>query len=124
MILSRSATRWRATADLTGCILCEAPLRNIRSRRWTSWWRSTRATPPRTTRSLQACAPARRSSSRRPGCHKEARSRHGGMDRADADGPLGDVLRHGIYAERHAEMATDALRAFAFGTRRLPGARE
>ncbi len=43
-----------------------------------------------------------------PCCHKEARPQ---VDRVDAGGPLGDVLRHGIYAERHAEIATDALRA-------------
>jgi hypothetical protein len=30
---------------------------------------------------------------------------------AHAAGPLRDVLRFGIFAERHAEMATDALRA-------------
>ena len=43
-----------------------------------------------------------------PCCHKEARPQ---VDRALAAGPLHDVLRHGIFAERHAEMATDALRA-------------
>ena len=44
-----------------------------------------------------------------PCCHKEARPQ---LDRAQsAAGPLGDVLRHGLFAERHAEMATDALRA-------------
>ena len=43
-----------------------------------------------------------------PCCHKEARPQ---VDEIDASGPLRDVLRHGIYAERHAEMATDALRA-------------
>ena len=43
-----------------------------------------------------------------PCCHKEARPQ---VDRADTGGPLDDVLRHGIYAERHAEMATDAVRA-------------
>jgi len=43
-----------------------------------------------------------------PCCHKEARPQ---VDRAHAAGPLGDILRHGIFAERHAEMATDALRA-------------
>ncbi|HWB61038.1 MAG TPA: SAM-dependent methyltransferase [Chthoniobacteraceae bacterium] len=42
-----------------------------------------------------------------PCCHKEARPQ---VDAAVADNPLADVLRHGIYAERHAEMATDALR--------------
>ena len=42
-----------------------------------------------------------------PCCHKEARPQ---VDRARIAGPLGDVLRHGIFAERHAEMATDALR--------------
>lgn len=42
-----------------------------------------------------------------PCCHKEARPQ---VD-AHAAGPLGDVLRHGLFAERHAEMATDALRA-------------
>ena len=42
-----------------------------------------------------------------PCCHKEARPQ---VDHAAPDGPLGDILRHGIYAERHAEMATDALR--------------
>ena len=43
-----------------------------------------------------------------PCCHKEARPQ---VDRAHASGPLGDILRHGLFAERHAEMATDALRA-------------
>ena len=43
-----------------------------------------------------------------PCCHKEARPQ---VDHADPAGPLADVLRHGIFAERHAEMATDALRA-------------
>jgi hypothetical protein len=42
-----------------------------------------------------------------PCCHKEARPQ---VD-AHAEGPLRDVLRFGIFAERHAEMATDALRA-------------
>jgi hypothetical protein len=42
-----------------------------------------------------------------PCCHKEARPQ---VDRARADGPLSDVLRNGIFAERHAEMATDTLR--------------
>ena len=43
-----------------------------------------------------------------PCCHKEARPQ---VDRAAAAGPLDDILRHGLFAERHAEMATDALRA-------------
>ena len=43
-----------------------------------------------------------------PCCHKEARPQ---VDRAQAAGPLADILRHGLFAERHAEMATDALRA-------------
>ena len=43
-----------------------------------------------------------------PCCHKEARPQ---IDRAGRRGELRDVLRHGIFAERHAEMATDALRA-------------
>ena len=43
-----------------------------------------------------------------PCCHKEARPQ---VDRAHAAGPLDDILRHGLFAERHAEMATDALRA-------------
>jgi len=43
-----------------------------------------------------------------PCCHKEARPQ---VDHADPAGPLADVLRHGLFAERHAEMATDALRA-------------
>lgn len=42
-----------------------------------------------------------------PCCHKEARPQ---LDRAHTDGPLRDVLRNGIFAERHAEMATDSLR--------------
>jgi len=42
-----------------------------------------------------------------PCCHKEVRPQ---VDKADAVGPLADILRHGIFAERHAEMATDALR--------------
>jgi len=46
-----------------------------------------------------------------PCCHKEARPQVDELERAKGDGPLGDVLRHGIFAERHAEMATDALRA-------------
>lgn len=40
-----------------------------------------------------------------PCCHKEVRPQ------LVESGPLRDVLRHGIFAERHAEMATDALRA-------------
>ena len=40
-----------------------------------------------------------------PCCHKEVRPQ------VVTEGPLRDVLRHGIFAERHAEMATDALRA-------------
>ena len=40
-----------------------------------------------------------------PCCHKEIRPQ------VFTGGPLHDVLRHGIFAERHAEMATDALRA-------------
>jgi len=43
-----------------------------------------------------------------PCCHKEARPQ---VDHAQSTGPLADILRHGIFAERHAEMATDALRA-------------
>jgi hypothetical protein len=43
-----------------------------------------------------------------PCCHKEARPQ---IDRAGRGGQLRDVLRHGVFAERHAEMATDALRA-------------
>ena len=43
-----------------------------------------------------------------PCCQKEIRPQ---VDRASGFGPLKDVLRHGIFAERHAEMATDALRA-------------
>ncbi len=45
-----------------------------------------------------------------PCCHKEARPQ---IDASASPGntPLHDVLRHGIFAERHAEMATDALRA-------------
>ena len=43
-----------------------------------------------------------------PCCHKEARPQ---IDRVDRGGQLRDVLRHGIFAERHAEMVTDALRA-------------
>jgi len=43
-----------------------------------------------------------------PCCHKEARPQ---VDHANPAGPLADVLRHGLFAERHAEMATDALRA-------------
>lgn len=43
-----------------------------------------------------------------PCCQKELRSQ---VDRAGADSPLRDVLRHGIFAERHAEIATDALRS-------------
>jgi len=43
-----------------------------------------------------------------PCCHKEARTQ---IDRAVRAGQLWDVVRHGIFAERHAEIATDALRA-------------
>lgn len=43
-----------------------------------------------------------------PCCHKEARPQ---VDHAEPAEPLRDVLRHGLFAERHAEMATDALRA-------------
>lgn len=42
-----------------------------------------------------------------PCCHKESRPQ---LDRAAHTGPLRDLLRHGLFAERHAEMATDALR--------------
>ncbi|HWL52036.1 MAG TPA: SAM-dependent methyltransferase [Chthoniobacteraceae bacterium] len=51
-----------------------------------------------------------------PCCHKEARPQVDAA--ADRDGPLSDLLRYGLFAERHAEMATDALRALlleAFG---------
>ena len=40
-----------------------------------------------------------------PCCHKEVRPQ------LKTGGPLADVLRFGLFAERHAEMATDALRA-------------
>ncbi|MCX6967018.1 MAG: SAM-dependent methyltransferase [Verrucomicrobia bacterium] len=43
-----------------------------------------------------------------PCCHKEARPQ---LDRVQAAGPLADLLRHGLFAERQSEMATDALRA-------------
>lgn len=43
-----------------------------------------------------------------PCCHKELRPQ---VDAARAANPLSSVLRHGLFAERHAEMATDALRA-------------
>ncbi len=43
-----------------------------------------------------------------PCCHKELRPQ---VDAARQAGPLEDLLRHGLFAERHAEMATDALRA-------------
>jgi hypothetical protein len=43
-----------------------------------------------------------------PCCHKELRPQ---VDQAAATGPLRDVLRYGIFAERHSEIATDALRA-------------
>jgi len=43
-----------------------------------------------------------------PCCHKELRTQ---VDEAGASGPLLDVLRYGVFAERHAEIATDALRA-------------
>ena len=42
-----------------------------------------------------------------PCCHQEMRPQ---VDAARKSGPLYDVLRHGVFAERHAEMATDALR--------------
>ncbi len=42
-----------------------------------------------------------------PCCHKEARPQIG---RFVAHGPLRDILRNGIFAERHADMATDAIR--------------
>ena len=42
-----------------------------------------------------------------PCCHKEVRPQ---VDRAQSTGPLADILRHGLFAERHAEIATDALR--------------
>ena len=42
-----------------------------------------------------------------PCCHKEVRPQ---VDRSALAGPLSDVLRHGLFAERHAEIATDALR--------------
>jgi hypothetical protein len=42
-----------------------------------------------------------------PCCHKELRPQ---VDAVHAASPLHDVLRHGLFAERHAEMATDALR--------------
>jgi len=43
-----------------------------------------------------------------PCCHKELRPQ---VDAAGDRGPLRDILRHGLFAERHAEIATDALRA-------------
>lgn len=43
-----------------------------------------------------------------PCCQKEIRPQ---IDREADRGILRDVLRHGIFAERHAEIATDALRA-------------
>jgi len=46
-----------------------------------------------------------------PCCHKEARPQVDALDGTNGGGPLRDVLRHGIFAERHAEMATDAMRA-------------
>lgn len=58
-----------------------------------------------------------------PCCHKELRpqiDRHAAQSPRHAPSPpspegapnpLSDVLRYGIFAERHAEMATDALRA-------------
>lgn len=45
-----------------------------------------------------------------PCCHKEIRPQIDAPGAA-ANGPLRDLLRYGIFAERHAEMATDALRA-------------
>ena len=42
-----------------------------------------------------------------PCCHKELRPQ---VDRAARSGPLHEILRHGLFAERHAEIATDALR--------------
>ena len=42
-----------------------------------------------------------------PCCQKEIRSQ---VDQSTASSPLRDLLRHGIFAERHAEMATDAIR--------------
>ncbi|MDD5350512.1 MAG: SAM-dependent methyltransferase [Chthoniobacteraceae bacterium] len=46
-----------------------------------------------------------------PCCHKEARPQVDQQSHTSPAGPLADVLRHGLFAERHAEMATDALRA-------------
>ena len=43
-----------------------------------------------------------------PCCHKQLRPQ---VDASAAGGPLHDILRHGIFAERHAEILTDALRA-------------
>jgi len=43
-----------------------------------------------------------------PCCHKEARPQ---VDQTQSSSPLADILRHGLFAERHAEMATDSLRA-------------
>jgi SAM-dependent methyltransferase len=43
-----------------------------------------------------------------PCCQKEIRPQ---VDKAASGSPLRDVLRHGIFAERHAEIVTDALRA-------------
>ena len=42
-----------------------------------------------------------------PCCHKQIRPQ---VDAAAGNSPLRDVLRHGVFAERHAEIATDALR--------------
>ena len=42
-----------------------------------------------------------------PCCHKQIRPQ---VDAAAEHGPLRDVLRHGVFAERHAEIVTDALR--------------
>jgi len=43
-----------------------------------------------------------------PCCQKEIRPQ---VNDSTASSPLKDVLRHGIFAERHAEMVTDSLRA-------------
>lgn len=43
-----------------------------------------------------------------PCCHKELRPQ---IDRTASKSPLHDILKYGTFAERHAEMLTDSLRA-------------
>ena len=44
-------------------------------------------------------------------CHKQVRAQLNVHCAAVSQHPLADMLRHGVYRERHSEMVTDSLRA-------------